>query len=515
MKKVINSRPIFFCAIFLIIACALAVSICRTNAARLWVMGVALTLFLLFLLLRVFLKIKIFALLSAICLVISVPFLSLTLKSQQLSSFEKFNGSQVNIVGKIRETKIYNDTTLYVIMDSAELVDEGEPQKIDGNVAFYVQADHLDLSDLKLGKFISVVGDFKFFSLVGDYVRSEAQSLSYDIAARGNVYFYQIEFLDRFEPTLRDNVRESVYQKLSQYGGDFSDIGYAMLFGESSVIDEEIVNAFRSTSIAHLLAVSGLHVSVIVLSLQFLLKKLRSPKVLNILLIGGLLGFYCYLCDFSVSVIRASLMAVALLYVRLRGKPYDRLTVLSLVAMLILLISPLQIFSISFILSFSAVLSIILLMMPLTRIFSKVFFKKFASTLALILSVQIGLLVISIYEFGMFSPLGLLTNFVSVPVASLAFVYLIYTLLLSFIFPIISPALGLFSMALSVVVKFNFWVTGLGLVINFDQIRLVAVCGMLLVTFIVSDYVFVRRKAKAICAATILIAVLAANFLLL
>ena len=67
-------------------------------------------------------------------------------------------------------------------------------------------------------------------------------------------------------------------------------------------------------------------------------------------------------------------MAIILNYSYIRGKPYDRLSVLALLAGVILIVNPMQLFNISFILSFFAVLSIILLCDPIKRLLNKIFY---------------------------------------------------------------------------------------------------------------------------------------------
>src|SRR5699024_3841111 len=100
----------------------------------------------------------------------------------------------------------------------------------------------------------------------------------------------------------------------------------------------------------------------------------------------------------------------------------DNLSVLSFVAVLILLVDPLKMYNISFVLSFSAVLSIILLASPIKRFLFRYFKPKMASTLSLNLAVQFGLLVINAYYFERYQLLGLLCNLISVPLSMFSFI---------------------------------------------------------------------------------------------
>ncbi len=515
MKKIMNIRPVFITALAMLVACAFAICVAKSVTAKLVVFIVFAVLFALFVILRFALKIKVFSLLASISLFVALPFLSLFIKANELQKYEKFNSSEAIVVGRILETKLYSESSFYIVLDDAVVRNANESEKVNGKISFYVAAKNLDLRNFEIGRYITVKGDFTFFSLDENGNANSAQKLARGLVAKGSVKYYNIEVSDKVKLTFRDKVRNKVFDKLEKFGGKHFDIGYAMLFGESSAIDDEVTDVFRATGIAHLLAVSGLHVSVIVLAVNFILKKLRFPKALNIVLLSSLLVLYCYLCEFSVSVIRASLMAVFLLFIKMRGKPYDKLTCLSLVAIVVLCISPLQIFSVSFVLSFSAVLSIILIAVPLTRFLSKIFYPKIAGTLALIIAVQLGLFVSTVFYFGRFSLVGILTNFVSVPIASFAFIYLIFALIVSFILPFASAMLGLFSTIMSVVVKFNFWATGLGLVMNFSNMKWLTVIVALVVIYILSDYVFIKRNTKVMASLILLLICTFVNLLFL
>lgn len=504
MKKITNIRPIFISAVAMLIACAFAVSVAKSEKAKLIIALVFFVAFIIFAVLRATTKIKVFSIFACALLFAALPFLNLYFRSLKAENYQVFNGKQISVSGRIFDTRLYSENSFYVVLDGVSVTDKDTTKSVDGRVAFYVSARNLDLSKFEVGRVVEVSGKFTFYSLSGGDSKA-ANHLSKNIVATGSVNFYNIKFSDEIRLSLRDKIKAGVHDKLNKFGGDFADIGYGMLFGDSYEVDSEILDTFRTTGIAHILAVSGLHVSVIVMAISFILKKLKTPKWLQIILLGCLLGFYCYLCDFSVSVLRASLLAVFLFSVRFTGRSYDRLTALSFVAILILLVNPLELYNVSYVLSFSAVLSIILLMLPLFRFFNKFMYKWLANPLALITAVQIGLLVTTVFFFGKFNVLGILTNFVSIPIASLAFTYLIFACLLSFIIPPISAMLGLFSVLMRVVVKFNFWIAGLGLVINFENVKWLAVIASLVVMYTVSDYVFVKKSTKAITSVIIIL----------
>jgi competence protein ComEC len=266
-----------------------------------------------------------------------------------------------------------------------------------------------------------------------------------------------------------------------------------------------VESAFRTTGIAHLLAVSGLHVSIIALLVSFVLKLFKVSKMTNFGIMFVLLLFYSYLCDFSVSVLRASIMTLFLLYLRARGKCYDSLTALSISLCLILIIDPLKLFNVSLILSFMAVLSIILMLKVFEALFEKCFHKKISGSLALIFAVQVGLVLVQLYFFNNYSVMSLICNFISVPIATIAFVLLILGTVVSAMIPFMSFICLGYDYLMGLVVKFNYTISKAGFVFSLNNFNfLVVILGIMLLLFL-SDYIFIKKRYKAIGASVCLI----------
>ena len=114
---------------------------------------------------------------------------------------------------------------------------------------------------------------------------------------------------------------------------------------------DQIVEEFRDTGIAHILAISGLHIGFIIFLLTWLTTSLKlSPKT-AFLVQGTVLGFYCLLVGGSPSVIRASIMGIIILGGRVVGRKPEPINSLFLAAFIVLLINPLDLYEIGFQLS--------------------------------------------------------------------------------------------------------------------------------------------------------------------
>ncbi|MBO4819722.1 MAG: ComEC/Rec2 family competence protein [Firmicutes bacterium] len=132
---------------------------------------------------------------------------------------------------------------------------------------------------------------------------------------------------------------------------DFGTVA-AILFGETSYMDDDYYDSFQKNGIAHILAVSGLHVNMTYDLVRKLFKKKKSKTIdlISVLLIGS----YAVLSGFSLSVLRASGMIVLRIIAFHLDRRYDSISAISFIASLMLLINPYLIFDSGMQLSFTA-----------------------------------------------------------------------------------------------------------------------------------------------------------------
>lgn len=144
-------------------------------------------------------------------------------------------------------------------------------------------------------------------------------------------------------------------------------IGKALLFGDNSDLDQALLQSFSATGTTHVLAVSGLHIGLILLLLQKFLQLFhrlisrRQAIVLSIVLVI----FYGLLTGASPSVMRAVIMFTILSSAQLFGRGNDSLGALGFCAILQLSWNPWYLFDLGFQLSYTALLGIFLLYKPI------------------------------------------------------------------------------------------------------------------------------------------------------
>ena len=128
----------------------------------------------------------------------------------------------------------------------------------------------------------------------------------------------------------------------------------AMITGEKSLLEKEVKDSYCAAGISHLLAISGTHLSILILGCYQILRKRKLSTMKSVLFSGIFLACFSIMSGLSVSTIRAAIMMSLFLLSQIFGREYDGFVGLSLAAVLILLFQPLSFLSISFQYSFLA-----------------------------------------------------------------------------------------------------------------------------------------------------------------
>ena len=134
-----------------------------------------------------------------------------------------------------------------------------------------------------------------------------------------------------------------------------------IILGNTENITDETKDAFSGNSLSHLLAVSGAHISYIVLGLTTFFRKLRIPKKINYILTAILLIFYLFVIDFTASATRAVIMTIFLLLQIVFCRKQDLATTISFSLCIILLENPYKILDVGLLLSYLGTLGIIII----------------------------------------------------------------------------------------------------------------------------------------------------------
>lgn len=181
-----------------------------------------------------------------------------------------------------------------------------------------------------------------------------------------------------------------------------------IFLGDKTDIPKQIIDQFRNSGLSHVMAVSGLHLTILVMLLGILLKRL--PKLLkNGILVLAVVCF-AFITGFTASVVRASVMLIMLMAADTFYREGDSLTNLSLIGLVMLISNPNVIYDASFVLSYSSTLGIICIYPHFRSAFPPWMPAWLRDGFSVTLSAQIGSLPFLVLDYGQFSAVGVLSN---------------------------------------------------------------------------------------------------------
>ncbi len=219
-----------------------------------------------------------------------------------------------------------------------------------------------------------------------------------------------------------DALRQNINQKLKQAGFkvEVLSIINALLLGQRQSIDKSIYNNYVNSGTIHILAVSGLHVGILLLILNYLfspLLYLKHGRILRPLIIIILLWAFAIVAGLSPSVTRAVTMFSIISFAMHLKRPTNIYNTLAISAFFILLVKPMFLFEVGFQLSYLAVLGIVSIQPIIYRIWNPKFLltDKLWQVFTVTIAAQIGVLPISLFYFHQFPGLFFISNLVIIP----------------------------------------------------------------------------------------------------
>lgn len=244
------------------------------------------------------------------------------------------------------------------------------------------------------------------------------------------------------------NVRSKIILQLHEY--PFSKNTFAILLaltaGNREFVSDELERSYINAGVVHVLSVSGLHVGIIYMFLQILLKFLdyhKRTRILKVAIIIIMIWIYALISGLSPSVMRAALMFSLIAFGKSIQRDISSFNILALAALIMLVINPLQIFDVGFQLSYLAVFGI-LYFQPIfdswytakNKIVDYIY-KLFTVSMA----AQLSTIPLTLFYFNQFPSYFWLANFLVIPISFIILILAIVFLIFSGI-PLIAGGLG-------------------------------------------------------------------------
>lgn len=455
-----------FIRITLALICGIALSLI-TNINSLWFLllfGIGLITFLVFHLLNKYSQNTITGILISLILVFAGGFISSSQSEHARAGFTKVKEGL--IIGEVNNDPKYSEKTTTVEIQILAVKNNDDWISADGKTLLYVENNEKS-KNLRPGDKIVFSPQLseienkgnpeefdckKYLSynliLSSDYIKSdEWQLLSND---------YELGISSRM---LR--FRMSLISKLKSLGlnNDELAVASALALGYKDSLSDEVRHNYASSGAMHILAVSGLHVGIIYGIILFLLNFFKNEKfkIPKFIITIALIWFYAALTGLSPSVNRAALMFTIIALGKLQKHNAGSLNAIAASAFILLVINPMNLTNLGFQLSYIAVIGIVLLYDSIYHIFevkNKILDKIWSLT-AVSVAAQIATAPLGLFYFHQFSNYFLLTNYLLIPVSTIA----IWLIVLIFSFSWIGFVEMLFARLLEWVIKTMNYIT--------------------------------------------------------
>ena len=236
---------------------------------------------------------------------------------------------------------------------------------------------------------------------------------------------------------LRNYMRDIIFSSTDEVT---ASVSYAMLVGDSGYMDTDVLQNFRYGGIAHIFAVSGLHIGILYGLVYAGLRKMKVNRWLCVPIVFSVLFVYCGVCGFAPSSVRALIMCTVLMISAAMGVQNDRINSLSAASIILLIVNPIYLFSVGFKLSIAAAGGIVIFGAHLSRLLSRIRFvpEKVASAIGVAVGAQISTFPIMIDSFGYVSGISLFLNLIFIPVIGAVYAVLFCFTLAAMILPFIA-----------------------------------------------------------------------------
>lgn len=319
---------------------------------------------------------------------------------QFLSDSEKIPQHKLHRIWKENSEKLRREDTTGVEGVLCYMEDGGQPE---------------------MGSLVAVRGSFRAFAHATNPGEFDSADYYQIMGQQGRI----MECRLLSESRTYDGFRECMY-RVREYCSLLLDTCYepedasimkAMLLGEKGMLDADVKALYQQNGIIHILAISGLHLSVIGFGCHAFLRKIRLPELVNIMLSIGLMYCYGTMTGMGVSMLRAYIMFALHLFAGLMGRTYDLLTAVTVAALVVLAGQPLYLRHSGFLFSFGAICGIGIFLPAVQQ--NLLGQGRVQKALFTGIAVSLSTLPVYLYFYYEFPPYSVLLNLIVIPCMTL------------------------------------------------------------------------------------------------
>lgn len=384
-------------------------------------------------------------------------------EKNRVDYYENYIDKASYLYGDILNTKSFSQTQTKATVKINKMLIDSQWINTNGKVLLYlnlpVDSFNRKSHSILFRNSIQSPNEIKF-PYEFDYAKYLANLQIYHI---GYINDYDFKIIERKSNILekflifRNKLIKLIYENIQD--NTSANLISAMLLGYKDVMDADIIKDFQHAGVVHILSISGLHVAIIYGAIYLLFSLIIPLKYKNKIAIPLALitlWLYTLMVGAMPSVVRSAIMLTLLQISPVINRNVNKYNSLAAAALIILIFNPLQLYSLGFQLSFSAVLGIFFFYTPLINIFKthKKWLKWVIGSLSVTMAAQLGTLPFTLFYFHQFPTYFIIANLIAVPFASLLIYAEFITLIFAFI-PVIGEYISIiFSFLVKIFINF-------------------------------------------------------------
>ena len=411
--------------------------------------------------------------------------------------------SGIAVISSERKEKEYNYIYKIKVLDV---------QKKDGkNTYLYLKISKKNATDLEYGDVINFSGEFQEASGKRNYGGFDYKNYLKSIKVYGTVKVEKIKVIEKgkgsFLISFTNKISKSIKEKINSFiNQKEAGMLIGILLGDAGSIDKDIEEAFKTTSISHVLAVSGMQVTYIITGMYFIFKSMLGKRKTEILIIYTLI-FYTLLTGFSPSIVRASIMGILIMGANLFYRKNDIWTSIFLSLIVMLIYNPFLIINVGMQLSYLGTIGIILFNKTILKILKNIKPKdrkykykinrriilltsKIKEILSVTISASMVVFPVMLFHFNVFGTYFLITNLLVSIILGPLTIFATIVVIISFIsFPIAKFLSGALEFFINILISVSSFSNLPFSKIYFVTPKVFSIISILIV-FLVLNYVY-------------------------
>ena len=341
-----------------------------------------------------------------ICLIISIGYVSI-LENKYSKISDMPIKEMVTIISDIQEKEYKKVCTAKIVRNNKKIL-----------INIVLQKMSQDIPSIKYGDSLYIEGEFKQPEEARNYKGYNYKQYLKTKKIIGTVELEKAKILKSSNGSFIHNIQKYIKDTIN---GTLTDeegnLLLAILLGDKDKLSEDIQESFKTSNLSHMLAVSGAHVSYIILGLTYVLQNSiigkKNEKIVCIIF----LLFFMAITNFTPSVTRACIMAVLTLFSGIIYRKSDVYTNISVAALITLIFNPYNLLDLGFQLSYGGTIGIIIFIKRIQEKKSNSKVINYIKQMALV-SIYANIIIIPImmYHFNTVSFTFIISNIMASPI---------------------------------------------------------------------------------------------------